>query len=221
MNEKKPHIENVAPEKEEAGSFRLIMTLTLAGLFSGILLSTTYVVTEPVIKANKEAALREAIYVVLPGCVEIQWVWEENGVLVEGDQPPEKAESWIYKGVDQNGNLVGYALPGEGAGFQDQIVLIVGYKPENDKVIGFQVLDSRETPGLGDKIFKDKAFITNFKDLNTNPSVEFVKKGAKTKGNEVEGITGATISSKAVVKIVQESLNLWKPLLLKQAKENE
>ena len=84
-----------------------------------------------------------------------------------------------------------------------------------------QVLDSRETPGLGDKIITDDEFLANFEALAIEPSIVAVKKGKKTHPNEVDSITGATISSEAVVKILNESSQQWAPMLSPQEETSE
>jgi len=116
---------------------------------------------------------------------------------------------------------VGYAVPGAGAGFQDTIKLIYGYDPSRRVIVGMQVLDSRETPGLGDKIITDDEFLANFEALAIEPSMVAVKKGKKVNPNEVDSITGATISSEAVVKILNESSRQWAPMLTPQDETSE
>jgi electron transport complex protein RnfG len=71
-----------------------------------------------------------------------------------------------------------------------------------------EVLESRETPGLGDKIIKDTDFVGNFRNLAVDPTVVVVKAG-RTSDNEVDAISGATISSQAVVKIINMSNERW------------
>jgi electron transport complex protein RnfG len=75
------------------------------------------------------------------------------------------------------------------------------------------ILESRETPGLGDKIYKDAAFVANFDSLSIDPEIVTVKKGRKSAPNEVDAITGATISSKAVARIIQQGNLRWAPRL--------
>ncbi len=77
-----------------------------------------------------------------------------------------------------------------------------------------EILDSRETPGLGDKIYKDAAFVANFASLSVDPEIVAVKKGNKSAPNQIDAITGATISSKAVVKIAETT-----PMSTKAAKD--
>jgi electron transport complex protein RnfG len=71
-----------------------------------------------------------------------------------------------------------------------------------------EVLESRETPGLGDKIIKDETFVANFRDLAVTPELVAVKK-RRTRDNEVDAISGATISSNAVVRIINQSNARW------------
>jgi len=75
------------------------------------------------------------------------------------------------------------------------------------------VLESRETPGLGDKIIYDEQFHENFVELAVEPTIVGVKRGEKTNPNEVDTITGATISSNAVIAILNGSSQKWLPLL--------
>ena len=61
--------------------------------------------------------------------------------------------------------MIGFAIPGSEPGFQDIIGALYGYEANGQTIIGFEVLESKETPGLGDKIFKDPDFQTNFTAL--------------------------------------------------------
>jgi electron transport complex protein RnfG len=70
------------------------------------------------------------------------------------------------------------------------------------------VLESRETPGLGDRIYKDERFVAEFADLAVEPAVELVK-GHGEAPHEVDAITGATISSRAVVGILNSGNATW------------
>jgi electron transport complex protein RnfG len=108
---------------------------------------------------------------------------------------------------------VGYAIPADGSGFMDTIKLIYGFDPTRRVIVGMAVLDSRETPGLGDKIITDSEFHENFVALVVEPEIDAVKKGKKTAENQVDCITGATISSEAVVSILNRSTQRWLPVL--------
>ena len=82
------------------------------------------------------------------------------------------------------------------------------------------MLESKETPGLGTKIETDPDFLKNFERLDVtltddlsavaNP-IEFVKPGKKEQAWQVDGITGATISSNAIANILGASTAYWIP----------
>lgn len=191
-------------------SMRLILTLAIAGLISGIAIIGIYESTLPTITANKARELREAVFKVLPGVSQMQALVYRNGELVAVDVP-DKDEPVIYGGYDDKRDFVGYAMPAAGPGFQDTIAILYGYKPAEKLVVGMEVLDSRETPGLGDKIYKDPVWVAGFSALSVEPEIFAVKKGTKSQPNEIDAITGATISSKAVVRIINEAHTAWSP----------
>jgi electron transport complex protein RnfG len=82
-------------------------------------------------------------------------------------------------------------------------------------------LESKETPGLGDKIIKDAAFLSNFEALAIQPKIIAVKNGEKTEPHQVEAITGATISSKAIVRLLHNGLDDWLPLMERYSADNQ
>lgn len=214
----------VPATEPEASSFRLISTLGLAGFFSGIVLVGAFLYTKPIIEANRAMALQQAIFKVLPGCTSFRTLELQDGQLVmleEGAPEPKEGEEVrrIYVGYGPKDKLIGFAISGEEPGYQDLIIALFGYNPEEKVVIGFEVLESKETPGLGDKIMKDPGFRANFGSLAAEPSVTVVKKGEKKKDNEIEAITGATISSKAVGRLLEKSLVEWRPLIEEHWKE--
>jgi electron transport complex protein RnfG len=193
-------------------SARLVGTLVVAGLLSGLAIVSTYRITLPTIQANQAAELERAVFEVLPGARRMtRLVWAENR-LAPAATGAGSAEDSIFAGYAADGGLVGYAVPAAGAGFQDTIKLIYGLDPTGVKIIGMKVLESRETPGLGDRIAKDEKFHAEFTDLAVEPTIHLVK-GHGEAANDVDAITGATISSRAVVKILNTADALWRPRL--------
>ena len=131
----------------------------------------------------------------------------------------------VHAGYDENGSLVGVAIQAQGMGYQDVIRILYGYDPARDAIIGMQVLASKETPGLGDKIEKDPAFLANFDALDVSLApdrhsiqhpIEAVKSGEKSQPWQIDGITGATISSKAIAGMLRESSAQWVPIIHRQ-----
>ena len=189
-------------------SMRLILTLAIAGLVSGVAIIGIYEATLPTITANKARELREAVFKVLPGVSRMQALVYRDGRIMSVPEP-DKDEPVVYGGYDDQGDFVGYAMPGAGPGFQDTIALLYGYLPGEKHVVGMEILESRETPGLGDKIYKDADFVAEFSALSIEPEIVAVKKGTGSQPNHVDAITGATISSKAVVRIINETHAAW------------
>lgn len=207
----------------DAGPAGMVITLALAGMLSGAVIVGAFTLTLPRIERNRAEALERAVYQVVPGATaRAAWVLRD-GELTGPLQPDQlqKGEEAIWAGMDVSGKIIGYAIPAEGQGFQDIVALIYGYDPGARKIIGMKVLESKETPGLGDKIVKDVDFVGQFDDLGVDPEVLLVKKGKGTgANNELDAISGATISSKAVVRIINDSNNKWlAPLGAAEGKE--
>lgn len=198
--------------KNGASSFKLVSTLGGIAVFSGVLLALTYEVTKPMIAKNENAALEAAVFDVLPGAVAREnYLLDESGLKHSPDGSGESPN--LYAGLDAEGRRVGFALSGAARGYADVIRILYGYDPEKQQVIGLKVLSSNETPGLGDKISKDPAFKQNFTALDASlvHEIETVKHGDKTEAWQIDGISGATVSSKAVGKALRESTHQWIP----------
>ena len=200
---------NQTQDIKEPGSTKLALSVAFAGLISGLAIISIYEATLPTITANKAEELRQAVFRVLPGVHKMQLLEYSGDKLIVNPDADRKAEI-VYGGYDKQGQLIGYAIPHAGPGFQDTISVLYGYQPSRRKVVGMWILDSRETPGLGDKIYKDAEFVANFDNLSADPEIKTMKKGTKSAPNEIDAITGATISAKAVARIINEAHAVWK-----------
>lgn len=198
-----------ANQRPEARSTQLVLTLGVAGLLSGLAIVSAYEWTLPRIEANQATALRAAVFRVLPGVSRVQPLLYSRGRL-RSAAPGRHQGPLVYAGCDRHGRTMGFAIPGAGPGFQDTIKVLFGYRPDLGLIVGLEILESRETPGLGDRIYKDAAFQKNFRALAVQPPITLVKRGTKRAPNEVDGITGATISSRAVVNILNAEIEKWR-----------
>jgi electron transport complex protein RnfG len=193
-----------------ASGLKLVATLGGISVFSGVLLALTYEITKPMIAKNESEALEAAVFEVLPGAV----AREDYRLDDEGLRKVEagaELEPNLYAGVNEAGEGVGFALSGEARGYADVVRVLYGYDPQSRTIVGLQVLSSNETPGLGDKISKDPEFRKNFTALDASLAHEIVtvKHGEKTQPWQIDGISGATVSSKAVGKALRVSTNEW------------
>jgi len=212
------------PTKVEkpASDLKMFRAMVGVGIMCALLIVMTYEFTLPVIKKNKTEALEKAVFKVLPGATKkTTYKLNDDNSFEAFLQEPQK-EQLVYAGFDDNNNLVGLAIEASGQGFQDVLRILYGYSPEKQTVIGYYVLETKETPGLGDKIEKDQTFLDNFSalDVSLNESLKElknivvpVKSGTKKNPWEVDCITGATISSKAIGNIINESSQYWVPLI--------
>lgn len=199
---------------EPPNSWHMIRALGGVGLLCSLLIVFTFQTTLPRINRNKAEFLERAIFQVLPGATTRASFLVSENYQIEPFEGEPRGERLVYAGYDDQDRLVGVALEAHGQGFQDTIRLIYGWSPEKQNVIGMEVLESKETPGLGDKILSDPEFRANFEALDVtltkdgssiqNP-IEAVKYGQKEQPWQIDGITGATISSKAVGDILQAS----------------
>jgi len=195
------------PVRTPTSSARLVATLALAGAVAGFFIVLVYQWADPRIEAHRARVLAEAVSVVLsdPATTEV-WYLADEGFTIA---PPAGADTAsldrIWVGRDDAGVPIGVAAVAGEAGFQDIIRLIFGYDPATERVVGMKVLESKETPGLGDKIEKDSLFVAEFDDVAV-PLVG-VKAGKATGAEgEIDMITGATISSEAIVRIINNRL---------------
>jgi electron transport complex protein RnfG len=121
----------------------------------------------------------------------------------------------IYKALDKQNNCAGFAFIAVGTGFADKIELVVAVDAQCEKLLGFSVLSSNETPGFGDKMKKD-SFRNQFKNTPTG-ELSLVKIGEVGKiDNEIVAISGATVTSTAVINIFNKSVISVKEQLLKK-----
>ncbi len=164
---------------------RIIIILTIVGLLSGGVLSVVFSYANPLIQENRRRATNAAVKTVVPGTSKVE--------------PEQRGDILLYKGLDGQGKLRGYAFSAEFSGFQGKIRIMIGVDPGFDKIMGLDVLENIETPGLGNKIVA-KSWRDGFIGLNATQEIDLVKNQTADKGkNEVEAITGATISSQAIV----------------------
>lgn len=183
---------------------RMIMALGLVAMLSGFLVVLVYQLTLAPIAANKQAMIEKAVFQVLPNATQrADFVVTDQGIFPEGEGMP------IYAGYNDQGELQGIAAETAAQGYADLIYLLYGYDPRCQCITGIKVLKMAETPGLGDKIITDDAFVANFNALDAKLNAEgsalahaivTVKHGTKQNPWEIDAISGATVSSNAVGK---------------------
>lgn len=204
----------VPPRPVEVPAWRLVATLAVAGGLAGLLIVLVFGWAQPRIQAHQAETLASAVDEVLGGPARVQRWFVAEGRLVES--PPPGADTVkserVFQGFDDSGASVGFAIVGAQPGFADVVRLIFGYDPSTRTLLGMKVLESKETPGLGDRIEKDTAFVGAFRGPAT--PLAGVKAGAGSGApGEVDMITGATISSRVVIDIINRRIAELEPVL--------
>jgi electron transport complex protein RnfG len=202
----------MAPAQKDVPSWRLLVTLGTAGALAGLLIVFVHQATQPRILAYKALQLRLAVSEVLKAPARWDTLYVYDGTLTAA--PPADAANleMVFLGYREDGSRAGFAIQGAEPGFQDIIELIFGYDADANEVLGMKVLANKETPGLGDKIVKDSAFVAEFE--GPEAPLAGVKSGRATgAANEVDMITGATISSRTVIAIINNQLERLGPML--------
>lgn len=205
------------PVEEQVSTFRLVATLAVAGALAGLLIVLVNQHTKPIIDAYRAEQLRLAVYEVLPGTASYRTLYRVDDALVAELPAGAKAADFrqAYIGYDDAGKMIGVAVSRGESGFQDIVLVIFGFEADTGILLGMKVLESKETPGLGDKIFKDLDFVGQFFARPQTPLVAIKAGSGKGQPGEIDAITGATISSKVVVSIINNGIADWQPLLQK------
>ena len=210
-----------------ASTTKMLSAMVGIGVLCALLIVVTFQGTLPRIERLRAEALAQAVFKVLPGTKETRTYYFEDGQFKEMEADISNVTK-VYAGFDQLGQLTGVAVEASGQGYADILRILYGYEPASQSIIGFHVLESKETPGLGDKIEKDADFLLNFGQLDvslTDDSKQLknavvpVKQGEKQHPWEVDGITGATISSRAIGNIIGASTQQWVPLIYQQVND--
>jgi len=212
--------ENQIPEMPS--SAKLISTLAVVAMISGLLVVLAYEFTKPIIAENQRLATERAIFKVLPKATSrLTFVVDQDKLSLADDKTVGEL---IYAGYDKNNQLVGIALNAAAQGYQDTVRLLYGYQPNSGCITGFDVLKSTETPGFGTKITTDPDFLANFKCLDAKVNLEqsglihaikTVRHGTKQHDWEIDAISGSTITSNAIGRMLNKSGQALHPIIAK------
>ena len=216
-------------EPPKSHTWHMYRAMVGIGLVCAFIIVSVFQYTLPIIKQNKLELLQKALYQIFPAARQFhRYQLQTDGKFILVDEDTE--DNVIYAMYDADKGLLGTVISAKGMGYQDLIEMLYGYQPDQHIISGYQILASRETPGLGTKIETDKTFQKNFAQLDVTVNagvndlqhtIEVVKPGTKTQPWQIDTITGATISSKAVGKMVSNSASQWIPTIQQQLKDFE
>jgi electron transport complex protein RnfG len=200
----------------------LITTLGIIAMLSGLLVVIVYEYTKPIIAENQRLATEKAIFKVLPTAkTRLTFLVDGEKLKLANDKTIGEL---LYAGYDENNQLVGVALNAAAQGYQDMVKLLYSYQPDTGCITGYDVLKSTETPGFGTKITSDEDFLANFNCLQADVNdaqtglkneIKTVRHGTKRHPFEIDAISGSTITSNAVGRMLNQSGQKLHPLIAK------
>ena len=183
--------------------------LIVASFVFGLLIAVANASLDELIKQNEKDKLDNLMKSLISDANDFQIAIEQ--AEIPGDKGRVETTN-IYKALKvlgDDGSGIGFAFVAVGAGFADKIKLVIAIDGKCEKFFGFKVLSSNETPGFGSKIAddnpeSDEDFVDQFKGAPAQ-EVELIKTGKleviKKIDSQIVAISGATVSSDAVVKI--------------------
>lgn len=166
--------------------FKIALVLVITAAGSGALLSIADAVSAKKIAANQQRAVEEGIRIIEPNADKIE----------------EKVKD-VYAVSNSRGEKLGYVFLTQGQGYAGPIKLLCGVDSRLSYVLGIEVIESTETPGLGARINED-SFKSQFKGISILNKIGCVK--GQASGSDISAITGATISSRSVVNIINSAI---------------
>jgi electron transport complex protein RnfG len=187
--------------KKESTFLSMVSTLIVVTLVSAGLLGSIYALTKEPIRLAELRKKNEAIQVVVPG-FDNEPSLEVKKLFMDGDT--------LYFYTARKGDeILGTAVETfTNQGFSGNFKLMVGFKPDGT-IIDIAVIRHSETPGLGEKMQKNKSdFSVQF--MGKNP--ENFKLAVKKDRGDVDAITASTITSRAYCDAVQRAYNGFKQM---------
>lgn len=183
--------------KKESSFLNMVLTLLVVTVAASFALASVYNVTKDPIAQSREAARQNAITQVVPAFDRLE---TQKFLPIDGKDSLEF--NFAYQGDELVGVAVGTYTD---QGFSGRIQAMVGFYPDG-RIVDVVHLQHAETPGLGDKIDKNKSdWSDQFKEFDPASQSLRVKKD----GGDVDAITAATITSRAYCDGIQRAYSTF------------
>ncbi len=178
-------------------NIKLGLILLLITAVAGLLLGGAYEITKgPIadkVVADKQAAMKE----ILPTADK----FDKADVNIEDNEKIAEVNAGFI-----GAEISGYAIKVVAKGYAGPVEIMVGISTE-EKVTGIKILSHTETPGLGANATKAE-FSNQYSNKSINDKLEVVK-AAPSKENQIQAITGATITSNAITLAVDDAIDFY------------
>jgi Na+-transporting NADH:ubiquinone oxidoreductase subunit C len=182
------------------------------GTVSATMLVGINIYTAPLIAKNEELKLKSSILDVLKISYNRDNLEE---IFNKNIMTKSKDKKIFYTGID---NAVVFEF--YGPGLWGPIAGMISFNSDLKTIRSIKILHQEETPGLGSRI-AEESFLSQFKDKEALPRLSFVPAGKSKAKNEIDAITGATMSSKALERLLNENIQKYITLLKKPVTSNQ
>ena len=196
----------------------ILMAITLV---AGICLGFVYEITKEPIAIQEQQAKEEAYQAVFPGMASMEAVYgldeetdaaqvqaEADAVLTENDMGDIRVEE-AYRAVDESGETLGIVMNLTTSGYGGEINFSMGIQKDGT-VNGIEILSISETAGLGMRATEDE-FKSQFSGKNVEKFA--VTKSGASADEEIDAISGATITSNGMTKGVNAGICYFRSLV--------
>lgn len=150
-------------------------------------------------------------------------IMDAAGISFESENMDELFEQNIRK-IEKD-DFVYYISPSKsyifeflGRGLWGMISGVITLNPDLETIENINIISQEETPGLGARI-TEKEFLDSFKNKKFSPKLELVLRKSETENNEIDAITGATMTSDALIIILNDSTEEFLKNIRKNVKE--
>ncbi|NLD35422.1 MAG: FMN-binding protein [Desulfatiglans sp.] len=179
----------------------------LLSIFFSVTLAAVHIRLSPVIEENKTRETMERIPALITGESNTDsssrpFTIKQRSILAEKKGIVKSYT--VYDAIDNTGNVAGHVVKASGQGYADKIELLIGLDATAKTITGLFILDQKETPGLGNKIIED-AWRNQFNGKSSYSPLVAIK-GKSVNENEIDAVSGATISSRSVTDIINSAI---------------
>lgn len=194
----------MSAERTPEAAWRAGLSLAVVAAVCAAIVALTWSLTAGRIAANRQAMLEQQFRPVLEGVAYTRIGIDDPLTLppphaLPGDEPARVYFAW------RTGTLAAYVFEVSASGYAGPIRLLIGVTTAGE-ISGVRVIAHRETPGLGDRIEASRTdWIRAFdgRSLGDPPAAGW----ALTRdGGRFDQLTGATVTTRAVVRAVKATL---------------
>ena len=184
------------------------MTLAIIAAVCTALVAATYQLTEERIEANEKALLEQSLQPALTGIFYDSGVSESRLVLQPPHELPGNDPAIIYRVFAEGEPVAALFVVTARDGFAGPIRILLGVEVSGI-VTGVRILQHRETPGYGDKITSARSDWVYQFDGRSLGEPQIAGWALKIDGDEFDQLTGASITPRAVMKAIRETLTYF------------